>query len=72
MLSHRVIWHGRRICHARRPACGACPISALCPSFGEGELDPERARGLLRFELAEGSGGAGPDNGAPSGKKGQG
>ncbi len=23
-LNHRVIWHGRRRCHARRPACGAC------------------------------------------------
>jgi endonuclease-3 len=53
MLSHRVIWHGRRICHARRPACGACPIAALCPSFGTGELDPDKARKLLRFELAE-------------------
>lgn len=53
MLSHRVIWHGRRICHARTPACGACPISALCPSFGTGELDEQKARELLRFELAE-------------------
>lgn len=53
MLSHRVIWHGRRICHARTPACGACPISALCPSFGTGELDERKARKLLRFELAE-------------------
>lgn len=58
MLSHRVIWHGRRICHARRPACGACPISRLCPSYGEGELDPEEARALLRFELAPGGEGA--------------
>jgi len=32
--SHRLIWHGRRVCHARRPACGACGIGALCPSFG--------------------------------------
>ncbi|WP_425393466.1 endonuclease III [Brevibacterium album] len=55
MLSHRVIWHGRRICHARKPACGACPLASLCPSFGVGELDPDRARGLLRFELAEGA-----------------
>jgi len=59
MLSHRVIWHGRRICHARTPACGACPISALCPSFGEGEIDAERARKLLRFELAQGRPGGG-------------
>ena len=52
MLSHRVIFHGRRICHSRKPACGACPLSALCPSFGIGELDPEKARAMLRFEMA--------------------
>jgi endonuclease III len=57
MLSHRLIFHGRRICHARRPACGACPVARLCPSFGTGELDPVKARKLLRFELAEGSAG---------------
>lgn len=50
MLSHRVIFHGRRICHARRPACGACPIAPLCPSYGEGEMDPEKARKLLKYE----------------------
>jgi endonuclease-3 len=48
MLSHRLIWHGRRICHARRPACGACGIAALCPSYGEGPVDPEVARKLVR------------------------
>jgi endonuclease-3 len=52
MLSHRLIFHGRRTCHARRPACGACPVAADCPSYGEGETDPEKARKLLRFELA--------------------
>ncbi|MGA5702059.1 endonuclease III [Peterkaempfera bronchialis] len=51
MLSHRVIFHGRRICHARRPACGACPIAELCPSYGEGETDPEKARKLLKYEM---------------------
>ncbi|WP_254077003.1 endonuclease III domain-containing protein [Streptomyces pacificus] len=50
MLSHRVIFHGRRICHARKPACGACPIAHLCPSYGEGETDPEKARKLLKYE----------------------
>lgn len=34
MLCHRLIFHGRRVCHSRRPACGECPISALCPSAG--------------------------------------
>lgn len=51
MLSHRVIFHGRRVCHSRKPACGACPITHLCPSYGEGETDPERAKKLLKYEL---------------------
>jgi endonuclease-3 len=48
ILSHRVIWHGRRICHARKPACGACPIAHLCPSYGEGPTDPEAAAKLVK------------------------
>ncbi|MEV5680329.1 endonuclease III [Streptomyces sp. NPDC052179] len=51
MLSHRVVFHGRRICHSRKPACGACPIAPLCPSYGEGETDPEKARKLLKYEM---------------------
>lgn len=54
MLSHRLIFHGRRVCHARRPACGACPIARWCPSYGEGETDPGRARALLAYELKPG------------------
>lgn len=50
MLSHRVVFHGRRICHSRKPACGACPIAPLCPAYGEGETDPEKARKLLKYE----------------------
>jgi endonuclease-3 len=48
MLSHRLIWHGRRVCHARKPACGACGIAAMCPSFGEGPTDPAVARKLVK------------------------
>jgi len=48
MLSHRVIFHGRRTCFARRPACGACPVAALCPSYGIGETDPVRAAKLVK------------------------
>jgi endonuclease III len=51
MLSHRIIFHGRRVCHARKPACGACPIAPLCPSYGEGETDPDKAKKLLKYEL---------------------
>jgi endonuclease-3 len=47
-LSHRMIWHGRRACHARRPACGACPLANLCPSYGEGPTDRAVAEKLLR------------------------
>ena len=50
MLSHHLIWHGRRCCHARSPACGACPVGRLCPSYGEGPTDPEVAAKLLRLE----------------------
>jgi len=48
ILSHRVIFHGRRVCHARKPACGACTLARWCPSYGEGETDPERAAALVR------------------------
>ncbi|QZY17332.1 endonuclease III [Streptomyces decoyicus] len=51
MLSHRVVFHGRRVCHSRKPACGACPIAPLCPAYGEGETDPEKAKKLLKYEL---------------------
>ena len=47
-LSHRVIWHGRRRCHARKPACGACPVARPCPSYGEGPVDPVAAAKLVR------------------------
>jgi endonuclease III len=48
ILSHRLIWHGRRCCHARRPACGACALARLCPSYGEGPTDPGTAAKLLK------------------------
>ena len=36
LLSHKLIWHGRRICHSRKPECGICPLAKLCPSAGIG------------------------------------
>nr|WP_240746723.1 endonuclease III [Cryptosporangium phraense] len=48
MLSHRLIFHGRRVCHARKPACGACTLSALCPSYGTGPTDLPTAVKLLK------------------------
>jgi endonuclease III len=46
--SNRVIWHGRRVCHARRPACGACAVARWCPSFGTGPTDEATARKLVK------------------------
>ena len=50
MLSHHLIWHGRRRCHAQKPACGACPLATLCPAFAEGPTDPEVAQKLVKTE----------------------
>jgi endonuclease III len=48
MLSHWVIFHGRRVCHARKPACGACSLAAMCPSYGTGPTDAAAAAKLLK------------------------
>ncbi len=48
MLSHRLIFHGRRVCFARRPACGACAIARSCPAFGIGEIDPGKAAKMVK------------------------
>jgi endonuclease-3 len=48
LLSHRVIWHGRRVCHARKPACGACALAPWCPSFGLGPTDEASALKLVK------------------------
>jgi endonuclease-3 len=50
MLCHHLIWHGRRICHAKKPACGACPVARWCPSYGEGPVDPVAAAKLVKTE----------------------
>jgi endonuclease-3 len=48
MLSHRVIFHGRRVCHARKPACGVCLIAKDCPSFGLGPTEAALAAPLVK------------------------
>ena len=50
MLSHHLIWHGRRVCHSRKPACGACPVARWCPAYGEGPTDPDAAAALVKTE----------------------
>jgi endonuclease-3 len=49
-LSQRMIWHGRRICHSRKPACGACPVAKICPSVGIGEMDKVKALALVKTD----------------------
>jgi endonuclease-3 len=49
-LSQRMIWHGRRVCHSRKPACGACALAKLCPSYGIGEVDPNKAKRMVKVE----------------------
>jgi endonuclease-3 len=48
MLSHRVIFHGRRVCHSRKPACGVCVLAKDCPSFGLGPTEPLLAAALVQ------------------------
>ena len=48
LLSHRVIFHGRRVCHARKPACGVCVLARDCPSYGTGPTEPLIAAELVR------------------------
>lgn len=51
LLSHRMIFHGRRVCHARKPACGACALARLCPAYGLGPTDPLVAAALIKGEI---------------------
>jgi len=53
MLSHRIIFHGRRVCHARKPACGACTLAAMCPSYGTGPTEAAPAAKLLKGPRAK-------------------
>src|SRR3954453_8215608 len=48
IVSHQVIFHGRRVCHARKPACGACSLAADCPSYGLGPTELEPAAALVK------------------------
>jgi endonuclease III len=50
MLSHHLIWHGRRVCHAKKPACGACSVAQWCPAYGTGPTDPEAAAALVKTQ----------------------
>jgi endonuclease-3 len=51
IASDRMIFHGRRVCHARRPACGACAVAKLCPSYGAGPTAEIEAAHLVRGDV---------------------
>ncbi|WP_132112745.1 endonuclease III [Actinocrispum wychmicini] len=53
MASHWIIFHGRRVCHARKPACGACLLAKDCPSYGAGPTEPDVAAKLVKGVEAE-------------------
>ncbi|HEX6341412.1 endonuclease III [Umezawaea sp.] len=52
LFNHRTIFHGRRVCHAKKPACGACFLAPQCPSYGIGEVDPDKAAKLVKGDEA--------------------
>ncbi len=51
LMSDRLIFHGRRFCHSRKPACGVCGVARDCPSFGLGPTDPQVAEKLVRLDV---------------------
>lgn len=44
-FSHRLIFHGRAVCVARRPACDRCTLASLCPSAGVAQSSPRSKTG---------------------------
>jgi endonuclease-3 len=59
-LSSVIIFHGRRVCHAQKPACGICPLMKICPSAGKvspgvrPETNRVKAEKLLAYDYAIG------------------
>jgi endonuclease III len=46
LFGHRVIFHGRQVCHARRPLCADCTLRRMCPRVGVGQ-EPEEAEAAV-------------------------
>jgi endonuclease-3 len=53
IFAHRLIWHGRRVCHARKPDCEHCTLAPLCPSAGLAALDRKPAATATRTQWAK-------------------
>jgi endonuclease-3 len=43
-FSHRLIYHGRQVCHARKPRCETCALADLCPRRGVGKKNASGGR----------------------------
>lgn len=52
-FSHRLIWHGRLICIARRPQCHDCVLLSLCPRKGLKKLAPAKPKALQLTKTGE-------------------
>lgn len=51
IFAHRLIWHGRRVCHAKKPDCEHCTLAPLCPSASLGA--PALVRGRASGQAAK-------------------
>jgi len=49
-FSHRLILHGRRVCHARKPLCEQCPLAGLCPKIGVKKASPRANKSADSFK----------------------
>jgi endonuclease-3 len=71
-FAHRMIYHGRQVCHARKPLCDGCALAKLCPQTGVGKAAPqgpaeaeEVPRQLRAGPRSTSEGGGGRRKGAP-------
>jgi adenine-specific DNA glycosylase len=68
IFAQRLIWHGRRVCFAKKPDCEHCPLAPVCPSAGLGL--PALARGS-GARIAQRPAGRGSARTQPAGAKGK-
>ncbi len=54
IMSDRLIFHGRRVCHSRKPACGACGVAVTARPSASGPTDPQVAEKLVRRRRGDG------------------
>jgi endonuclease III len=69
MFAQRLIWHGRRVCFAKKPDCEHCPLAPVCPSAGLGLPAVARGSGA---RIAQRPAGRGPTRAEPARAKAKG